>query len=302
MMRILLGTLLTALLTGCTISTQRHPGPMASAVPDLPPGTTDLYPAGPEEVIITRLADPVFVRRPGESSSFPLYYYRKQERMNAGSWVFAGAGGRVEVLYPGGTSVTLIGRGAGIIGSESRGEPLFFLRQCDRAVLHLSDQEQVRLLGGAVLTGDSGPIGLANLRGEILRVTNRSLATCWVAYREEVFQLDPAEVVELPLLDAGTGPLEEPTDFRSLRVGTAGPRLQVRGDVEVTQDGDSARVTAVGAHEVLAMGLRLRMDPGDEVVLSSLDDLPASAAPADDLPRADPTNAGDPGASAGLPE
>ena len=263
--------LLLPLLTGCWIDTQRHPGPMIAEEGPLPPGSADQFEAGPEEVIVTRLADPVFVRRPQEASSFPLYHYRKQERLNAGSWVFAGAGGRVEVLYPGGTSVMLLGHGAGVVGSESRGEPLFFFEEVDRAVLHLGEDEQVRLLGGAVLTANGGPVALERQEDDVLRVINRSLKTCWVAYREEVLQLDPAEVVDLPLLDGGTGPLASPEGFKRLRVGDDGPPVDVRGDVEASVEPGATRLRASGEHEVLALGLRLRLDPGDEVVLSTLD-------------------------------
>jgi len=263
--------LLLPLLTGCWIDTQRHPAPMLAEQGELPPGSSGQFAAGPEEVIITRLADPVFVRRPQEASSFPLYHYRNQERLNAGGWVFSGAGGRVEILYPGGTSLTMLGRGAGVVGSESRGEPLFFLQEVDRAVLHLGQDEQVRLLGGAVLTANGGPVALELLEDDVLRVLNRSLGTCWVAYREEVLQLDPADVVDLPLLDGGTGPLASPEGFKRLRVGEDGLPVDLRGEVDASVEPGATRLRATGDHEVLALGLRLRLDPGDEVVLSSLD-------------------------------
>jgi hypothetical protein len=264
----LLACLALPLVTGCWAKTQRYPAPMLPEVEPLPPGTTDLYPAGPEEAIVTRMADPVFARRPGEASSFPLYYYRKQVRLNAGSWVFCGAGGRVEILYPEGTSITLFGRGAGVIGSESRGEPLFFLRECDRVVLTLAKGQQVRMLGGAVLTAEGGPIALEHMSDNVMRVTNRSLAAARVAYRDQVFLLDPAEVVHLPVLDSGTGPMEQALDFRTVQV--AGQPVQLRGAVELIEDPRGTRLKATGEHEVLALGLRLRLDPGDEVLLSDL--------------------------------
>jgi hypothetical protein len=264
--------LLLPLMASCWVDTQRYPGPMLVGEGPLGSGNADLYQAGPEEVLVTRLADPVFVRRPGEVKSFPLYYYRKQERLNAGSWIFAGAGGRAEVLYPGGTSVTLFGRGAGAVGSAGRGEPIFFIHELDRAILHLDEDAQVRLLGGALLTANGGPIALERLPGDVLRLTNRSGSTCWVAYREEVFQIDPAEVVDMPLLDGGTGPLEEAEGFKSLRVGGEGQRLHLRGDVEVVQEPGATVLRATGPHEVLGLGLRLRLDPGDEVRLSGLEE------------------------------
>lgn len=263
--------LLLPLLTGCWFDTQRHPAPMLADQGALPPGSSGQFTAGPEEVIVTRLADPVFVRRPEQASSFPLFHYRKQERLNAGGWIFADAGGRAEVLYPGGTSLTLLGRGAGVVGSESRGEPLFFLQEVDRAVLHLREDQQVRLLGGALLTANGGPVALERLEDDVLRVINRSLGTCWVAYRERVVQLDPADVVDLPLLDGGTGPLAAPEGLQRLRVGGDGLPLDVRGEVEASVTPGSTTLRATGDHEVMALGLRLRLDPNDEVVLSQLD-------------------------------
>lgn len=259
------------LFCSCWFDTQRHPAPMIAADPALPSGSADLYPAGPEEVLVTRLADPVFARRPGEVSSFPVHYYSKQLRLNAGSWVFSGAGGRLEALYPEGSSVTLYGRGAGALGSSSRGAPIFYLHEVDRATLHLMEGEQVSLLGGAVLTADGGPIGLERVSGEVLRVTNRSLGPCRVAYREAVFQVDPAEVVDLPLLETGTAPLAEEQDFRSFRVGGDGQAFEVRGDVEAAVEAGSTLLRATGNHEVLGLGLRLRLDPGDEARLIELD-------------------------------
>ena len=98
----------------------------------LPLGTMGQHPVGPEEVLVVRIADPVHVRRPGEASSYPLHFYSKQSRMNAGTWVFSGSGGRLEVLYPENTSIMLYGLGSGVVGSESRGEPIFFFRELDR--------------------------------------------------------------------------------------------------------------------------------------------------------------------------
>lgn len=260
------------LLASCWLDTQRHPGPMFVDRGELPRGSADQYPVGPEEVLVTRLADPVFVRRPGEASSFPVYNYAKQLRLNAGSWIFSGAGGRVEALYPEGSTVTLFGRGAGAVGSSSRGEPIFYLHEVDRAVLHLRQGEQVSLLGGAVLTADGGPIALELVLDDVLRIVNRSLGTCLIAYREEVFQVDPAEVVDLPLLQSGTGPLVEHPDFLSFRIGGDGQPFHIRGDVEAAAESGATRLRATGTHEVMGLGLRLRLDPGNEARLIELDE------------------------------
>ena len=107
---------------GCYIRTQRFPEPMQATVDPLPPGTQDLYPEGPEEALVIRHADPVQIRPAGLSSSFPLPFYDKQARVNSGSWVFSGAGGRVEVLWPTSSSLVLFGKCTGVIGSPSSSE------------------------------------------------------------------------------------------------------------------------------------------------------------------------------------
>ena len=81
---------LAALAPACFVNTQRLPSPMESTLEPLPPGTIDLYPEGPEEVLVLRLADPARVRPAGLPSSYPLRFYRKQVRLNAGSWVECG--------------------------------------------------------------------------------------------------------------------------------------------------------------------------------------------------------------------
>ena len=256
------------LLSGCALNTQRHPAPMIAAVDPLPPGTTGLYPEGPETVLIVRIADPVFVRRPGEASSFPLYFFRKREYMNAGSWVFSGAGGRAEVLYPDNSSILLYGLGSGVVGSASRQEPIFDLLQVDRARIEMRTLQQVRLLGGAVLESATGPFVVERPEEGILRVRNRSTGEGRIAYRDAVFALDPGHVLDLPLVDTGTGPIQEPPGLQVLPF--AGGRLRVRGDVEPVEDPAGVRLRATGDHEVLGFGLRVRLDPGEEVLFREL--------------------------------
>jgi len=266
-------TLLASLIlvgSGCFAQTQRYPTIMEPAVDPLPPGTRDLYPAGPEEVLIVRIADPVHVRRPGEASSYPLYFYSKQSRMNAGTWVFSGAGGRLEVLYPGNTSITLYGLCSGVVGSESRGEPIFFFRQLDRARIVMQEGQQVRLLAGVVLTADGGPFVIERPVRDIMRVRNRSTSTGRIAYREEIFHLDPGHVIDLPLLEVlGGAPQQADPGFQTILAGSAPVRL--RGDVEVLPpDSRGTRIRADGDHEMRGLGLRVRLDPGDEILFSDL--------------------------------
>lgn len=282
-MRVHLQAPLLALLvlfgSGCFAQTQRYPSIMQPAVDPLPPGTKNLHPGGPEEVLIVRIADPVHVRRPGEASSFPMYFYSKQSRMSAGTWVFSGAGGRLEVLYPGNTSIMLFGLCSGVVGSESRGEPIFFFRQLDRARIVMQEGQQVRLLAGVVLTADGGPFVIERPTRDIMRVRNRSTSTGRIAYREEIFHLDPGHVIDLPLLEGlGGAPQQADPGFQTMLVGAA--PLRLRGDVEVLpSDARGTRIRANGDHEMRGLGLRVRLDPGDEILFSDLSVVTAGVRP-----------------------
>jgi hypothetical protein len=250
-------------LSSCYINTQRHPKPMGGPE-DLPPGAANLFAVGPEEALVVRHSDPVQVRRPGEVSSFPMHFYDKTLRVNAGSWVQSGAGGKVEVLFPGDTTLTLTGRGTAVLGSTSRGEPVALFLELDQARISLGPGEYVRLLGGAVLSGESGPYVVHHLRGDILLVANRSSKGMQLAFREERMTLAPGEVVHLPLLEAGCGPIEVDPAFERL----SGPRFDVNisGALQLTRVAPTAvELLAEGPHEVRAFGLVLRLDEGDRV-------------------------------------
>lgn len=266
--------------SGCYINTQRYPKPMKSPA-DLPPGASNLFERGPEEALVVRHSDPVQIRRPGEVSSFPMHFYSKTARVNTGSWVQSGAGGKVEVLFPGDTSLTLNGRGTAVLGSPARGEPVALFLELDQVRISLGPEEYVRLLGGAVLSGQGGPYVVTNPRDEIMTVTNRSKGELRISFREARIGLAPGEIVHLPLLEAGGGPIERDPAFSFV----AGTRLdvQVRGGVDVTGSSPSAcEMRVTGPHEVRGLGLVLRLDQGDEVRLDALQppdqDLPGDAA------------------------
>ena len=262
-------------LCGCYIKTQRLPAPMRSRVDPLPPGTRDDYPPGPEEVVVVRHADPVQLRPAGLTSSYPLHFHNRQTRANSGSWVFCGAGGRLEVLWPSGGTILFFDRCTGIVGSESRGEPLFLFEEVDRARLSLRPGERVRLLGGAELSVPSaedeleirlgGPYVIEHLRPEVLRITNRGKSVCDVAYREEVFRLDPGHVLDLPLLAVGCDPLQVDPGFQTLPGG-----VEIRGQVQILDDDRGTRLRAVGDHELRGYGVKVRLDEGEEALFIDL--------------------------------
>ena len=108
------------------VDTQRYPKPM-NPRGDLPPGSAELYAPGPEVVLVVRTADPVQVRRAGEVQGHPLHFYDKRERVQAGSFVHTGSGGRAELAWANGTTVKLSGDCTAVVGSTSRGDPTLYL-------------------------------------------------------------------------------------------------------------------------------------------------------------------------------
>jgi hypothetical protein len=269
--RSLLGTLAVALCcVACRVNSQRLPGPMDNAVDPLPAGTLDLYPEGPEEVLIVRHADPVQVRPAATASSYPLRFFRKQARMNSGSWVFCGAQGRAEVIWPSGMSMILSGKGNGVIGSKSREEPDFFFLELKHATVMMTPGDHVQLLGGSLLYAETGPFVIENDDFGIVRVRNRSKGVGRIAFRESIFDLDPGHVVDLPLLETGGAPLQVDPGFQTLDSG--GAPIRVRGDVEILPDPLGTRLRAGGEHEVRAYGVRVRLDVGEEALFRDLSD------------------------------
>ncbi|MCB9916175.1 MAG: hypothetical protein H6828_13690 [Planctomycetes bacterium] len=284
---------LALLAAGCAgrsrwpdFSTQQYPRPMRNAVSPLPPGAEVNHPPGPEEVVIGRLADPVQLQPAGESAAFPLRFFDKRRRANAGAWVYSAAGGRAEILWPSGTTVVLFDHCTAIVGSPSRGEPELYLLDVQRALLNLTEGDQVELTGGARLAADSGPWLVERRLFDILRVKNQSKETGEVSYRDEVFQLLPGETVDLPLLSAGGRPIPERPGAD--HVPGPGFEVEVYGDVDSTLVENGVRLEVGGEHEISALGVRLHLQEGERATFSGLG---AGGAP---LPEPRPT---DPAAS-----
>lgn len=242
---------------------------MISDVEPLPPGVEKDYPPGPEEVIVRRLADPVQIKPAGQHAAYYLRYFDKRRRANSGAWVFCAPGGRAEVLWPTtGTTAVVYDSCTAIIGSPSRGEPNLILRAVDRAVLNLNPGDQVELLGGALLTADSGPWVIDRQRFDILRVRNQSKVPGEVAYRNVVFVLGPGETVDLPLLNSGGAPIAEVPGSQIYE--GPGFDLKVYGEVEVSQLANGLQVKGSGEHEIEGLGIRLQLDEGELAQLTGL--------------------------------
>ncbi len=283
------------LLAGCypdtpiLVKSQRLPRPMENVVDPLPPGTLDLYPPGPEEVTVVRHADPVQIRPAGLSSSFPMPFYRKQARVNSGTWVFCGAGGRTEIFWPNGTAILLDGHGRGVIGSASRGEPTFLFFELDRARIMLMPGDRVELLGGSVLIVDQpvtspipaaeegaeeqaigpariGPVVVEHISPEIVRMVNRCKDSVTVLFREDSLRVEPGESLDMPLLEVGARPFAGDPGFQTLPGD-----VEVRGEVEIVGGPQGESLRAIGDHELKALGVRVRLDQGEEASFLGLD-------------------------------
>ena len=216
---------LALMCTACAWqSTQRWPGPMRNTRDALPQGDAAQHPAGPEEVAVVRHADPVQIRPAGAMSGHPMEFYDKRARLTAGGAVIVSPGGRAEVLWPNGTSIVMFGEAVGWIGSTSRGEPILEFDALDRAQLVLQEGDSVRLLGGALLSGSSGPYLLEHEADGTLLVHNQSKAQVRIGFREEIFDLQPGQVVRIPLISSGGAPYVDDPSLQRYN----GPGFQVR--------------------------------------------------------------------------
>lgn len=245
-------------------STHQSPSPMQAEVSPLPGGDLDAVQPGPEEVLVVRHADPVEVRPAGAPAPFPLSFHKKTVRLKAGSALYGAPGSRIEVLWNNGMHVVMFGQGSALLASPSRGEPSLVIRQLERAELHFRANEEIELLGGARLTSDGGPFLLDHVRPQILRVHNRGKSAGRLAYRDEVYALDPGMSVDLALLSSGGAPFTGDPALRT--VEGPGFRLQWAGAAQVETVSDAMVVRATGEHEVHALGLRLRMDRDETAV------------------------------------
>ncbi len=255
-------------LSGCFLDTQKYPGMLTPQSNPLPDGAKSAFGRGAEEAFVIRHSDPVRVRIAETNSVYDLSFYEKRTLIPAGSWVFAGPEGYAEVLLPGDTQVALHGRGTGVVGSESRREPVFTLLDVTAASVSFGETGQVELPGGAILEASSGPFSVETIHDRLIRVRNRSNQVGRVDYRDEVIRLEPSETVELAVLSDFSTPFEVDPSTRA--VESSAGRIALRGEVEVLSSGAGTVLRATGTSEVEGLGLRLQLRPGDEVRLESL--------------------------------
>jgi hypothetical protein len=236
---------------------------------------------GRETVVVQRDSDPVWVRRAGERGDSGVPFYEKRVRVPVGTLVRTGAGGRAELLWaPDATSLALFDEGRVTLGDPERDEPVVRFHSLTRALLVLTPEDRVELIGGPELAGDSlnttGPIRLENVPGQVLRVTNQSKLLCRVQYRTENLELGPGESMDLPILQSGAAPREEETEPHHL----AWLELPVAlfGRIEQRQDGGSLFLTALEPARVTGFGIEARLAEQETLRFSGLSRRPAAPA------------------------
>lgn len=253
---------------GCYVNTQRYPGILKPTTTPLPEGAKATFARGPEEALVIRHSDLVSVRIAETMSTIELRWYDRTARIPSGSWVYTGPQGFAEVLLPGATKVMMRGNCAGVVGSESRREPLFSFIEVADAMVTFGEIGQIQLPGGALLEADNGLFGIKGLRKDLIRVSNRSGRKGTISYREELIVLDPSGSIDLALLGAGTAPFELDPDSRT--VLSDGGRIELRGDLDVLASREGARLRAAGPNDITAYGLIVRLEVGDEILFEGL--------------------------------
>jgi hypothetical protein len=261
---------LAPLLAGCMgFYPQRLPGPLV--VPGEPgEGATESTPVPPASVTLQRNSDPVWVRRPGERGDLAVPYYEKRQRIPVGSLVRTGASGRAELLWTrDASSVTLFDEGRVSLGDPERDEPLLRFYSVTHAVLVLTAEDRVELLGGAVLRADpEEPAARFFLerQGEILRVLSQAKRVATVRYRSERLELSPGESLDLPVLPLGT----EPRAPAGERLQGQGFEVSFLGSLERREEGPSLLLTARSPVQLFALGLEVQLAAEESVRFSGL--------------------------------
>lgn len=303
--------LCTAALTSCR--TQVWPGPMPPVVDPLP-GGLETVEEGLDEVIVTRLSDPVRVRPAGSVGSIPLPYVDKRRRLRGGSTVHLAAGGRVEVAWPGeGLLVQLFDAGHLRVGVRERGEPAAILYRPTRAVAELPGGTRLRIEDACEIVapdgGRVGPLRLERTLGGILRLFNNGATAAQLDFGDERLVLGPSQSIDLAEIDAIAGraraarrtlasqlPLGDGTVLRWSGPVTFGARAD---SVWMAAGAEPASLDAGGSlwHLEPGSGVQFGTDPSLPLVPSADGTAPADSTPADSTPG--DTSPGEPDSAPG---
>jgi len=260
---------LAAVAASCTA--QRWPAPMASA-PTLGAGVETVA-AGLDEVLVTRLADPVRVRPAQTLGAVALSWTDKRRRLSSGSSVHIGAGGRVEVTWPGETLLAQVFDGGSLrIGRRELGEPAFYLHRPVRARITLPPGTTVRLVDHADLSaaGDAvGPLWIERTYDDVVRVFNNGSAPLLIDVGGALVALAPSQSVDLP--EVGDAALEARlarTTLPSAIVRPDGQSLRWSGPLVLAPEGGGVALSGgASAVDFSAFGSLWHLAPGSRVLL-----------------------------------
>ncbi len=259
---------------------QRLPGPLVLAEESAAAAQPSGARVGGSGMTVTvqRDSDPVWIRRPGERGDYPLAFYQKRERVPVGSLVRTGAGGRAELLWsPDATTLALFDEGRVTLGDPERDEPILRFHSVTRALLVLTPEDRVELVGGPQLEGDSlstsGPFLLESVPGSILRVTNQSKLLARIRYRAERLELGPGESIDLPILAQGAQPSEESTEAQ--RIVLLGLPIFFQGRVERREDEEGVFLTALEPTRAVGLGIEAHLAEKETIRFSGLSLVPA---------------------------
>jgi len=276
------GSFLALALGACvTPHLQRVPGPIP--LPEEPSAGAPIASSAPP-ITVQRSSDPVWIRHPGERGDILMPFYRKRERVPVGSLVRTGAGGRAELLWsPDASALALFDEGRVTVGDPDRDQPMLRFHSVTRALLTMTPEDRVELVGGALLAGDplevTGPILLERAPRAILRVTNQSKRVLTIAYRTERLELGPGESIDLPILESGAMPLAAPAPEH---VDGPGFGLSLSGRAERRSSSTGLELEALEPTWVEALGVGVQLEPGQHARFSGLSQV-SPAVPADPI-------------------
>jgi hypothetical protein len=234
-------------------------------------------------ITLQRDSDPVWIQRPGMRGESALPFYAKRARVEPGSRVRTGAGGRAELLWsPDATSLLLFDACWVALGDADRGEPVVAFLDVARALVVLTPEDRVLLDGGALLSGDplaiTGPVRIERQRDRSQRVTNQSKRVATLVFRDERLELGPGEALDLPPL-AGAPWDEEGRAAAELHAAD-GFAARVIGPAEREPAESGVRLRARGPTRVEALGVVVRLGASDSAWFSALPEV-RPVAPAD---------------------
>lgn len=255
--------------------TQIWPGPMPGTSDPLPPGLAGIGP-GLDEVVVTRLSDPVAVRPAGTVGIVPLPYVAKRRRLLGGSSIHLSAGGRVEVAWPGeGLIVHLFDAGHLRVGVRERGEPALYLDRPTRATFELPGGTRVAIVDACEIVvpegPPAGPLRLERGLNGTLRLFNNGAAPIELDMGDARLSLGASQSLDLVEIDPRAGRARRGRGILSQRLPLGdGTVLRWEGPLALSARAGSVWLgSGAGAVELDAAGSLWHLPAGGGVQLTT---------------------------------